>query len=171
MDAQWRTSVWQQFGAAIDMLGQALRTCPDELWHVRVWDDPYAEFWNLAYHALFWLDVYLSGSVEGFVPPAPFTLDELDPAGRLPERSYTREELYTYLEHGRTKCQATIAALTDARARQRCAFSWGELSFAELLLYTMRHVQEHAAQLSLLLGQRLGAAPGWVKSANGHRDG
>ena len=27
------------------------------------------------------------------------------------------------------------------------------MSFFELLLYTMRHVQEHAAQLSLFLGQ------------------
>jgi hypothetical protein len=26
----------------------------------------------------------------------------------------------------------------------------------------MRHVQEHAAQLSLYLGQQTGSAPGWV---------
>jgi len=167
MDAEWRTSVWQQFGAAIDMLAQALQACPEELWRTRLWDDPYAEFWNLGYHALFWLDVYLSGSVDGFAPPAPFTLDEFDPAGRLPERPYSREELLAYLEHGRTKCQATIAALTDERARQRCLFSWGELSFAELLLYSMRHVQEHAAQLSLLLGQQRGIAPDWIAKA-GH---
>jgi uncharacterized damage-inducible protein DinB len=165
MDAQWRTSIWQQFGAAIDMLGQALRTCPDELWDAAVWSDPYAKFWNVAYHTLFWLDLYLSGSADGFVPPAPFTLDELDPAGLLPERPFTREELLAYLEHARTKCRATVAALTDERARHRCAFSWGDMSFAELLLYTMRHVQEHASQLSLLLGQRLDAAPGWVSRA------
>ena len=34
-----------------------------------------AEFWYVVYHALFWLDLYLSGAVEGFAPPAPFTLD------------------------------------------------------------------------------------------------
>lgn len=173
MDAQWRTSLWQQFGAAIDMLAQTLGTCPDELWHARVWDDPYAEFWNIAYHTLFWLDLYLSGSAEGFVPPAPFTLDELDPAGRLPERAFTRGELQDYVAHARQKCHATVDALSDERAHERCAFSWGEMSFAELLLYTMRHVQEHASQLSLLLGQRLGTAPGWVSKAeeHGHRDG
>ena len=38
------------------------------------------------------------------------------------------------------------------------------MSIAELLLYNMRHVQEHAAQLSLMLGQRVGSAPGWVAS-------
>src|SRR5579883_1692285 len=59
MDERWRRSLWQQFGAAIAMLAQPIRACPDELWQVRLWDDPYAEFWNIGYHALFWLDLYL----------------------------------------------------------------------------------------------------------------
>ena len=165
MDSQWQTSLWLQFGAAIDMLDDALRGCPDALWRARVWDDPYAEFWNVAHHALFWLDYYLADAGEDVTPPVPFTLDELDPAGRLPDRPYTRDELHTYLAHGRRKCQATIAALTAERARQPRVFVWGELSFGELLLYTMRHVQEHAAQLQLLLGQHTGASPGWVEKA------
>ena len=174
MDTTLRTSIWQQFGAAIDMLDNALRACPDQLWRDRFWNNPserpeYSQFWYIAYHALFWLDFYLSGSVEGFAPPAPFTLDELDPAGLLPERPYTRDELQAYLNHGRQKCQATIEALTDEKARQRCGFAWGEVSFAELLLYNMRHVQEHAAQLSLILGQKVGSAPGWVTKAKSRR--
>ena len=162
MDTAWRTIIWQQFGAAIDMLENALLACPDELWSDR--SQP-LEFWYVFYHTLFWLDLYLSGSVEGFAPPAPFTLDELDPAGLLPERLYTKDELHSYLNHGRQKCQATLEALTDEQARQRCRFSWGELSFAELLLYNMRHVQEHASQLNLILGQKFGSAPGWVTKA------
>ena len=170
MDTTWRTIIWQQFGAAIDMLDNALRACPDPLWRDRLWNNPSeqpesSQFWYIAYHTLFWLDFYLSGSVEGFAPPAPFTLDELDPAGLLPERPYTRDELQAYLDQGRKKCQATLEALTDEKARQRCGFAWGEVSFAELLLYNMRHVQEHAAQLNLILGQRLGSAPGWVTQA------
>jgi hypothetical protein len=162
MDGTWRASVWQQFGAAIDMLENALLACPDELLRDR---SQRPEFWYVAYHALFWLDLYLSGSVEGFAPPAPFTLDELDPAGLLPERPYTRDELAAYLDHGRGKCRATIEALTDERAHQRCRFTWGEVSFAELLLYNMRHVQEHAAQLNLILGQKFDSAPDWVAQA------
>lgn len=172
MNSFWKTIIWQQFGAAIDMLENALYTCPDQLWRERLWNNAteqpgFAEFWYIIYHTLFWLDLYLSGSVEGFVPPVPFTLDELDPAGLLPERPYTKDELQTYLEHGRQKCRATIEALTDDKARQRCRFAWGEVSFAELLLYNMRHVQEHAAQLNLILGQRIGLASGWVTEAKG----
>src|SRR5262252_4616370 len=104
MDSLWRAILWKQFGAAIDMLDNALVACPDSLWRLRLWRDPLdhplppelAEFWYLAYHTLFWLDLYLSGSAEGFAPPAPFTLDELDPDGAVPARPYTREELRTY---------------------------------------------------------------------------
>jgi len=173
MDTTWRRIIWQQFGATIDMLDNAMRACPDQLWRDRLWDNQpgpeYAQFWYIAYHTLFWLDFYLSGSVEGFAPPAPFTLSELDPEG-LPERPYSKDELQAYLDHGRRKCQATIEALTDAQAQQPCRFPWGELSFAELLLYNMRHVQEHAAQLNLILGQRVGSAPGWVAKAKSNTD-
>ena len=170
MDTLWKNILWSQFGAAIDMLDNALRACPDSLWSERLWDHPgerpeYAQFWYIAYHTLFWLDCYLSGLEENFMPPAPFTLDELDPAGLVPEKMYSREELLTYLEHGRKKCQSTIEALTDEKARQPYRFSSSGMGFAELLLYTMRHVQEHAAQLNLMLGQNAISAPGWVRRA------
>lgn len=168
MDTTWRASIWSQFGAAIDMLDNAVRACPDELWNDRA--QP-MEYWYVVYHTLFWLDLYLFGSVEGFAPPAPFTLEELDPAGLLPERPYTKAELQTYLDHGRQKCRSTLEALTDEQARRRCGFSWGEVSFGELLLYNLRHVQEHASQLSLILGQKFGSAPGWVTQAQSERGG
>ncbi len=162
MDAEWRAILARQFGATIEMLAQALRGCPDELWSARLWNDQYATFWNIAYHTLFWLDLHLSGTADGFVPPPPFTLDELDPAGKLPDRTFTRDELLAFAEHTRQKSERILAALSDADARRRCPFPWGEPSYAELLIYTLRHAQEHASQLGLLLGQRTGSAPGWV---------
>ena len=79
--------------------------------------------------------------------------------GPVPDRVYTQAELEAYLQQCRQQCQATLMALTEADAQRLCRFGWGEVTFAELLLYTMRHVQEHAAQLGLLLGQQ---APGWA---------
>ncbi|MEZ4714042.1 MAG: DinB family protein [Caldilineaceae bacterium] len=160
-----KTVLGQQFGAAIDMFGNTISACPDELWQARLWPDQlpvFTEFWYLALHTLFWLDLYLSGAVEGFAPPPPFTLDELDPVGVAPATPYTKAELQTYLNHCRCKCQTTIAELTDERAQQLCRFPWGEVSFGELQLYNMRHVQEHAAQLSMFLGQERGLAARWV---------
>ena len=159
MDTTWRVALWRQFASSIDMLENALVACPDELWSDR---SRRPEFWYVVYHTLFFLDLYLSGSLEGFAPPTPYTLDELDPAGLLPERVYTKEEMQAYLEHGREKCRATIESLTDEAASSGCVFSWGEMSFAELLLDNMRHVQHHTAQLNLILRQVTDSAPVWV---------
>lgn len=167
MDTAWKAIIWHQFGATIQMLENAIRACPDELWreHLHSESSPqpeFAEFWYVAYHTLFWLDFYLSDSIEGFAPPAPFKLSEFDTAGLLPDKVYTKDDLQTYLEYGRNKCRTRIETLTDEMAPQRCRLDWPEMSVAELLLYKMRHVPEHAAQLDLLLGQRVGSAPGWV---------
>ena len=103
LNSAWRTIIWQQFGSAIDTLGDALRACPDELWREQLWNDPserpeYAQFWYRVYHTLFWLDLYLSGEEEGFLPQLPFTLIEQDADGPLPARVYTKDELQTYLD-------------------------------------------------------------------------
>ena len=158
-DGSMRELLWGQFGAAIEMLENAMRACPDDLWRDR---SRRPEYWYVAYHTLFWLDLYLSEAVEGFTPPAPYTLDELDPAGVMPDRPYEKPELLAYLAHGREKCRASIAALTATRLRKRCVFRWGEISLLELLLYNMRHVQHHTAQLNLILRQETDSAPGWV---------
>jgi hypothetical protein len=161
--------LWRQYAAAIDMLGGALRDCPDELWEKRLWDDQadqwvaagFSAFWYVGYHALFWLDLYLTGAEEGFAPPAPFDLVEMEAHEALP-RTYTRAELLGYLEYCRRKCQETIAALSVEQAYRLCRFAWGELPYAELQLYTLRHTQEHAAHLSMFLGQQAGKSTEWV---------
>jgi hypothetical protein len=159
IDGTLKTGIWHQFGATIDYLADTVRDCPDRLWLSPMWNNPdeppeFSKVWYRVYHTLFWLDLYLTGAEEGFVPPTPFTLIEQDDAGPLPERPYTKQELQAYLEDCRQRCRATIEALTDEKAQRICRFPWGEASFLELLLYNMRHVQEHASQLSLLLGQQ-----------------
>jgi DinB superfamily len=163
MESDWQKALWSQFGAAIDMLERDIRACPEDVWRGRQ-TAPGA--WAIAHHALFWLDLYLSGAVEGFAPPAPFGREELDPAGRLPDRAYSQSELLAYVEHGRERCRRTIRTLTDSQAARGCIFSWGEVTFAELLLYTLRHVQDHAGELSSLIGTASGSGPGWVSRAS-----
>lgn len=159
MENYWKSILEQQYGAVIEMLETSIAVCPEEIWSDR---SQKPEYWYLVYHTLFFLDLYLSGSLDGFAPPAPFTLDELDPAGVLPERVYTKEVLQNFLLHCRKKCQATIGNLTDAKAKEICKFSRFEISFGELLLDNMRHVQHHVAQMNLILRQKTDSAPGWI---------
>ena len=160
MDTHWKEFIRSQFGAAIQMLENAIRACPETLWADR---SHIPEVWYMAYHTLFFLDCYLSESLDSFIPPAPFTLDELDPAGILPDRVYSKPELLSYLEYGRDKCRETIESLTNDRAHHRCGFEWLDLTVAELLVYNMRHVQHHAAQFNLILRQQINSVPKWVK--------
>lgn len=160
MESSMKEFIWHQFGAAIDMLENSILACPEEAWGNRFTP---SEFWYLAYHTLFWLDFYLSENPDEFLPQDPFTLEELDPAGLLPGRIYTKEELIKYLDHGRQKCMAVINSMSEEKSRQHFKFGTLELSFAELLLYNMRHVQHHAAQLNLILRQKINSAPRWVR--------
>ncbi len=174
---QWSQPLWQQFGAAIDSLANAIEACPDSLWSESLWKYPpdvdwpagLADFWYLAYHTMFWIDLYLFGTGDGFVPRPPFTDAELDPAGKLPEKPYTREELLEYATYIRQKCESSLTSLSEQDALRPCAFPWSRgkpVSYYELQLYNLRHVQEHTAQLNMFLGQhRPGDAPGWVARA------
>lgn len=133
------------------------------LWTTVIWQDPedvrYGQFWFVAYHTLFWLDLMLTGSMTGFAPPPPFK------RGVLPEEPYTKAQIRAYLDTCRRQCQSTIEGMTAERAQQRCVFEWMAPSFFELQLYSLRHVQEHAAQLNLVLGQHEIPELDWVASA------
>lgn len=162
-----KTGIWQQFGAVIDFLAVTINACPDNLWRAPLWQTPdappeRAQFWYVSYHTLFWLDLYLTGAEEGFLPPDPFTLIEQDDDGPIPERAYTKAELLAYLTDCRARCKATIEALTDESAQQWCRFSWGECTCFELLIYNLRHVHGHASQLNMLLGQNGIESPDYV---------
>jgi hypothetical protein len=173
----WGAALWRQFGAALAMLENALVACPDDLWVERLWPEPPglppAPFWYLSYHVLFWTDLYLSGpsdAWDSFAPPTPFTRgepgsDEIE--GPLPEQPYSREAMLGYLAYVRQIAQQILTTLTDEQAGQPFIFPWKPehpVSSFELHLYNLRHIQEHAAQLSVFLGQHgvPGEALDWV---------
>lgn len=163
MDTTLKTIIWRQYGAAIDMLDDTISACPDRLWTAALWDDAedprYGQFWYVAYHTLSWMDLYLTGDYESFAPPAPFI------RGALPKKPYTNADIRAYLLHCRGKCQSVIEGLTDEKAHQICTFPFMELGFLELQIYTMRHVQEHGAQLNMFLGQNGIMGPDWIAQA------
>ncbi len=155
----WKKAVWSQFGAAIDMLENSINACPDE-----VWDDgtrTFSSYWYMVSHTLFWLDFYLSGAPINFAPPAPFGLEEFDPAGVIP-RVYTKDELQNYLQYCREKLRAVVNDLNEETADRICKVGTKEFVFAELLLDNLRHVQHHTAQLNLILRQKTDDASRWV---------
>ncbi len=155
MDQSFKETLWKQFGACIDMLENAIVMCPDELWETN------EKFWYSSYHCLFFLDYYLTLDPARYISPEPFTNSEFE--GKLPERVYTKDELLTYLRASREKCHKLISSLTtDEILNMRWVNQYRNFSVFEMLLYNMRHVQHHSAQLNQLLRQKANNAPAWV---------
>ena len=160
---QYMDLTWQQFGASIKALRKAIEICPDDLWGDI---EKNIDFWYNAYHTLFWLDLYLEPSFNNdFIPPEPFGLEELDPAGLLPPRVYTKAELLEYTDHNFIKCKKVIYGFNDESANIHFKIGRVNLPRAELMLYSMRHVQHHAAQLNYMLRKHGIKPPGWMFGA------
>ena len=163
MKNSFKEYVRSQFGASIDMLRNAINACPDELWGDT---GKQKQYWYLAYHTLFWLDFYLTENPKSYIPFKDIGLTEHDPEGIYPERVFTKEELLEYLEHGRRKCKDVISELTEEGADRTYIFGSINYSFLEMILYNMRHVQHHTAQMNLILRQETDSAPRWVRQAS-----
>jgi hypothetical protein len=148
-----KIELWKQFGAALDMLENALEKCPESLW------DDDNKFWYNAYHCLFFTDYDLTTEPENFHPPEPYTMSEMDPSGIMPERTYTKEELIAYLRHSREKARKLIM---QNIAEMRWNNGRRDFSMTEHLLHTMRHVQHHTGQLNMMLGKIDHNLPIWI---------
>ncbi len=59
-----KSVIASQYLAALEMLSQAVEKCPGSMWN-----DPFHKnkFWHIAYHALFYTDLYLHPSGDEFV--------------------------------------------------------------------------------------------------------
>ena len=152
----FKTEIWKQFGASLDMFENSLKQCPDELW-----TNEDTNFWYIAYHTLFYTDYYLSEEPDNFQPPPPYSPSEFQ-EGIMPERVYTKEELISYTQHCREKCRKLLADFTEEKARKPWINKWKNYTMFEMMLYNMRHVQHHVGQLNLLLGQIDHELPIWV---------
>jgi hypothetical protein len=163
-----KESLWKQFGGSMDMLKNAIAMWPEQQWFTN------KKFFYIAYHSLVFLDYYLTiPPPQNFSSPLPFTETEPEQAPAdavddvIPDRIYSKKELLDYLEASREKCHNLIAELTERKLQERWIEVAGNKNYSifELLLYNMRHVQHHAAQLNLLLRQGINDAPRWVRHA------
>ncbi len=160
MNQTIKDSLWSQLGASIDMLENAIRICPDELWKSEL------SFSCNAYHTLFFLDYYLTLEPVGFEARSPFTHSEFEDEPRtIP---FLKNDILNYLEINRNKCYNLIMSLTNELSESRWINESKSMDYSvfEILLYNMRHVQHHAAQLNMMLRQAIDDAPDWVSRTN-----
>ena len=149
----------RQFCSALMMLGDVIDKMPEELWEKPMWkvhdrNQVFSQPWYIIYHTLFFADLYLETTDDNHHPPAPFTLDELDPSGISPNYVLTKADEQSFLTHILAKANRLLPDLTDDKAKQLATFSWGfSLPYYELVIDNIRHIQEHTSQCYMFMGQ------------------
>lgn len=173
----FKQTLWQNFGAAIDMLKNAISAYPDDLWHSET------KFFYLSYHTVIFLDYYLTIPARDFLPALPYTITpEIElPSGAvddvIPNEYYSKQAMLSYLLSIRAKGKELITHApahklsarwideADIHLHGLCSSIVVNYTVLEILFYNLRHVQHHVAQLNLLLRQKTGAAPDWISLA------
>jgi len=153
----------RQCGASLEMLGRAVRLCPDSLWATGTPN----RFWHIAYHALFYVHFYLQKSDKDFLPWPLHKPDSqyLGPRSWAPEalrqtiEPYTKKEVLEYLELCRAELSSGLLRLDmDAPS----GFAWLPFSTLEVQLYSLRHLAHHTGQLIDRLRSVEGIGVQWV---------
>jgi hypothetical protein len=143
-------SIASQYHAAVEMLAQSLAKCPEPMWHS---DHPQGRFWHVAYHALFFTQLYLQESVENFVAWEKHR-EDYESLREL----YDKSSLLDYLAICKQQVDERLSNIDlDAPS----GFDWLPFSKFELQIYSIRHIQQHAGELMERLGQQ-NIALNWV---------
>ena len=109
-----------QYAAALEMLKQAIAKCPDSMW-----DDPNHKnrFWHVAYHALFYTDLYVRPSERDFAPWDKHR-DEYEFMGPLPwpphkepaiGEPYSKQDVLEYLGFSRNMLMGVVVLVAMPR--------------------------------------------------------
>lgn len=151
-----KDAIRSQFLAALEMLRHTIQQCPSELWN-----DPADKnrFWNVAYHALFYTHFYLQPSEQAFTPWAKHRNPSLHRDASIPEEPYTQADLLEYLDLCRQQVKQQVA---EADLEAASGFHWLPFGKFELMLYNLRHLQQHTGELMERLGKHMPLEVEWV---------
>ena len=162
-------TVTSQFHAALSMMEQTVSTCPEELWDEPGQANP---FWRVAYHALFFVKLYLQpteeelalwkGARDGyqFLGPTPWPPHDQPVA----DQPYSRKEILDFIEFCRAEADRIVPTI-DLSAPS--GFHWLPFDKMELQIYNIRHLQQHVGDLSTILLTRANLEINWVGMGRG----
>lgn len=144
-----------QFHAALDMLAQTIERCPERVWYD---DAPRNKAWHIAYHALFYVHLYIQPSEADFVPWPSHRQNYEVMGGRLGyppftevviDQPYSPADVLDYLALVRAEVDEQIAQMDlDAPS----GFSWLPFGKLELQFYSLRHLMMHIGEIADRLG-------------------
>jgi len=175
-----KSALKSQYHAALAMLREAIEKCPDALWA----SDEYTNrFWRIAYHALYFMHLYLQPTVHDFrpwehhqtsiqdmddVPSPPDIMDLTELPHRPPQTGepYSKARVLEYWE----LCDAMIDDSVDRLDvfALDSGFSWYKIPKIEHQMVNLRHIQHHTGQLTDRIRNEASMGVDWA-GARGRR--
>ena len=132
-----------QYRASLAMLRSAISLTPDALWN----DSAYpSRTWRIAYHTLYYTQLYLGASPDAYVPweKAIDEAEDLD-SRAFDEKLIGRDEILGWLDSIVASIPRAVESLPlDAES----GFYWLKFTRAELHIYSIRHIMDHTGQLA-----------------------
>lgn len=143
-DVEFKSALAGQYRAALTELQETIRECPDDLWlagkHPR-------HFWRIAYHALYYTDLYLEQKSADFKTWPKHASGVTDLWGDTPSfPAYSKQDLDDYAESIKQSVGSRVTAL-DIDAKTSGFSYYKNTTKLEHVLINLRHVQEHVGQL------------------------
>jgi hypothetical protein len=143
-----------QYQASLEMLKQTIIECPESLWNEA---GDKNKFWQVAYHALYFVHEYLADSYESFTPWIKHR-EVYDFEESQTFEPYDKDTILEYLAFCQRHAAERIPQL-DLEAPEGHGRSMTTL---ELQIYSIRHIMQHTGELMERLGSRTGAEIDWV---------
>ncbi|MCL2214600.1 MAG: DinB family protein [Treponema sp.] len=154
-----------QMLAALATLKQCFDNCPDTEWEESHNDAPFSQ---VMFHTLFFTDYYLSVNEIEFklqkfhIDNKNLFRDYEELEYKKAEHVYSREEIKKYFDFCFNKVKKYFKDNKSGIFTEDSAFI--KMTVCELLIYLIRHIQHHAAQLGLRIQQITGKELIWVSS-------
>ena len=153
-----------QLEAAIETLEKVIESSSEKLWLKA--ETP---FWQISYHAIFFVDFYSTDFEKNSKDPQneysrPGILGIGGPEGIdlkiRTDFSLTKEKVREYIEYSKNKAEKLIT--TFENFDEISGFEWLKMPKAEVVTYITRHVQSHASYMNGILKQNQDKPVGWV---------
>lgn len=145
-----------QYQASLEMLKQTITRCPESIWNAA---SDKNKFWQVAYHAIYFVHEYLADSYETFIPWVKhrevYNFDESQVF-----EPFDKETVLEYLAF----CQQHVVERVPKLKLEELEGHGRSMMTLELQIYSIRHLMQHTGELMERLGTRTGAEIDWVGS-------
>ena len=157
----------RQFCGALSTIRRCVEACPEPLYAREAAHPP---IWHVAYHTLFYADLYLSEGERAFTAPHFHRENMNFLRGEYPHPPFKVETpaeppgpatLIEYAHHVEARTRLRLGGFAESWFTEPSPFPWLPMSRGEAVFFLLRHTAHHAGGLVVRLREAGAVPPTW----------